>query len=103
MFAYVGRYTTPDRNGRGDGINVNRADPVSGAWSHTRTVGGLENPSLFTVTLDGSRFRPRQAYRDADGDEITIFHIDEETGSLIPTGVRISVGRPSAISFVTPS
>ena len=30
MFAYVGGYTTPDRAGRGNGINVYRIDPASG-------------------------------------------------------------------------
>jgi 6-phosphogluconolactonase (cycloisomerase 2 family) len=38
-----------------------------------------------------------------DSDEITVFHIHHATGSLIRTGVRISVGSPSAISFVAPS
>ena len=53
MFAYVGGYTTADRDGRGDGINVFRVDPASGAWTHIQRVGGLENPSLFTLTRDG--------------------------------------------------
>jgi 6-phosphogluconolactonase (cycloisomerase 2 family) len=38
-----------------------------------------------------------------DSDDISIFHIDQGAGSLIPTGVRVHVGSPSAISFVTPS
>ena len=50
MFAYVGGYTTQDRNGRGNGINVYRIDEVNGAWSHIQHVGGLENPALFTLT-----------------------------------------------------
>ena len=33
MFAYVGCYTTPDRDGRGDGLNVYRMDPASGQWT----------------------------------------------------------------------
>src|SRR5690348_9805758 len=55
MFAYVGGYTTPDRDGRGNGINVFQIDPVSGRWSHVQQVGGLENPSLFTMSRDGTR------------------------------------------------
>jgi hypothetical protein len=55
MFAYVGGYTTPDRDGRGDGIHVFRIDAVSGRWQHIQHVGGLENPSLFTLTRDGTR------------------------------------------------
>ena len=55
MFAYIGGYTTPDRNGRGNGINVYRVDPLNGAWSHIQHVGGLENPALFTLTRDHTR------------------------------------------------
>lgn len=54
MFAYVGGYTTPDRDGRGNGINVYRIDP-NGAWRHLQHIGGLENPSLFTLRRDASR------------------------------------------------
>jgi 6-phosphogluconolactonase len=49
MFAYVGSYTTPDRNGRGNGINVYRISPISGGWSPIQTVGYWENPSFFTL------------------------------------------------------
>ena len=38
-----------------------------------------------------------------DSDDITVFHIDQASGGLVPTGVRVGVGSPSAISFVTPS
>ena len=55
MFAYVGSFTTPDRNGRGNGINVFAVDPASGAWSHVQTLDGLENPS-FLVTSADQRF-----------------------------------------------
>ena len=30
-------------------------DPVNGGWSHIQHVGGLENPSLFTLNRDGTR------------------------------------------------
>jgi 6-phosphogluconolactonase len=78
MFAYVGGYTTPDRDGRGSGINVYRVDPVNGAWSHVQRVGGLENPSLFTVTRDGGRL-----YRVHGGRNlVSAFAIDRRTGML---------------------
>jgi 6-phosphogluconolactonase (cycloisomerase 2 family) len=38
-----------------------------------------------------------------DSDDIVVFDIDADSGALRPAGVRISVGSPSAISFVTPS
>ena len=52
MFAYVGGYTTKDRDGRGDGIHVYRVDAASGAWIHVQHVAGEENPSLFTLRPD---------------------------------------------------
>jgi 6-phosphogluconolactonase len=78
MFAYVGGYTTPDRNGRGNGINVYRVDPVGGGWSLIQTVGGLENPSLFTLTRDGSRLYSVHGGRDL----ISAFAINRDTGML---------------------
>jgi 6-phosphogluconolactonase len=52
MFAYVGGYTTRDRDGRGDGIHAYRvgADAV---WTHVQHVAGEDNPSLFTLRPDG--------------------------------------------------
>ena len=52
MFAYVGGYTTKDRDGRGDGIHVYRVDASSGAWTHVQHVAGEDNPSLFTLRSD---------------------------------------------------
>ncbi len=51
MFAYVGGYTTPDRDGRGDGVHVYRVD-AAGAWTHEQHIAGEENPSLFTLRPD---------------------------------------------------
>lgn len=78
MFAYVGGYTTPDRNGRGDGINVYRVDAVSGAWTHLQHVGGLENPTLFTLTRDMTRLYTVHGGRDL----MSAFAIDRRTGHL---------------------
>jgi 6-phosphogluconolactonase len=78
MFAIVGGYTTPDRNGRGDGITVYRVDPVSGAWNLEQTVGGLENPSLFTLNRDGTRLYSVHGGRTL----MSAFAIDRATGLL---------------------
>jgi 6-phosphogluconolactonase len=78
MFAYVGGYTTPDRDGRGNGINVYRVDPVNGAWSHIQRVGGLENPSLFTLTRDGGRLYSVHGGRAL----VSAFAVDRRTGML---------------------
>jgi 6-phosphogluconolactonase len=78
MFAYVGGYTTPDRDGRGDGINVYRVDEVSGSWSHIQNLGGLENPALFTLTRDGTRLYSVHGGRNL----MSAFAVDRQTGKL---------------------
>mgnify|MGYP000987483442 CR=1 FL=1 len=49
LFAYVGSYTTPERRGQGNGINVYRVDRSRGTF--TFTVG---NVSAAGYTYDGS-------------------------------------------------
>ncbi|MBV9249347.1 MAG: lactonase family protein [Acetobacteraceae bacterium] len=78
MFAYVGGYTTPDRDGRGDGINVFRIEPGSGDWTHIQNVGGLQNPSLFTLRSDNRAMFSVHGARDY----VTAFAIDPASGHL---------------------
>ena len=47
MFVYVGCYTTPDRQGRGEGINVYRMNTDSGEWTHVQLLGDVPNPSFL--------------------------------------------------------
>lgn len=54
MFAYVGGYTTPDRDGRGHGISVYNIHR-NGGWVRIQLVEGLENPALFTLNRAKSR------------------------------------------------
>jgi 6-phosphogluconolactonase (cycloisomerase 2 family) len=78
MFAYVGGYTTPDRDGRGNGINVYRVDPASGAWTHLQHLGDLENPSLFTLNRAGTRLYSVHGGRRL----LSAFSIDRSSGRL---------------------
>jgi 6-phosphogluconolactonase len=78
MFAYVGGYTTPDRDGRGNGINVYRVDEVSGGWTHLQHIGGLENPSLFTLTRDSSHLYCVHGGRNL----MSAFAVDRQAGTL---------------------
>ncbi len=78
MFAYVGGYTTPDRDGRGNGINVFSVDPVSGAWTPLQTVDGLENPSLFTLNRAQTRLYCVHGGRTL----LSAFVIDPHNGAL---------------------
>ena len=80
MFAYVGSYTTPERKGHGNGINVYRVDPRSGAFRHIQTLGGLENPSFLAINAAGTRLYSVHG----DRSEINAFTIDPEDGRIAP-------------------
>ena len=78
MFAYVGGYTTADRDGRGDGIHVYRIDAPGGVWTQVQHVDGLANPSLFTLRGDH-----RVLYSVHGGrDHLSAFGIDPASGRL---------------------
>jgi len=77
MFAYIGGYTTPDRDGRGDGINVYHVQP-NGDWTHIQAVGHLENPSLFTLNKVQTLLYTVHGGRKL----MSAFRIDTQTGQL---------------------
>ena len=78
MFAYVGSYTTPGRQGHGNGINVYKVDPRSGAFRHVQTLGGLENPSFLALNKD----RTRLYSVHGDRSEATAYTVDPLTGRI---------------------
>ena len=78
MRAYVGGYTTADRDGRGDGIHVYRIDAGTGAWVEEQHVGGLENPSLFTLRRDNSVLYSVHGARKL----VSAFRVDAGSGRL---------------------
>lgn len=78
LYAYVGCYTTPERHGRGNGINVYKVDRRSGGFKHVQTLKGLENPSFLAVHPNG-----RFLYSvHGDRSEATAYAIDPSTGKL---------------------
>ena len=77
-FAYVGSYTSPERNGHGNGINVYRVDPRNGAFRHVQHLGGLENPSFLALNATGDRLYSVHG----DRSEASSYTVDRETGSL---------------------
>ena len=79
-FAYVGSYTTPERNGQGNGINVYRVDPRTGAFRHVQHLGGLENPSFLAINAAGTRLYSVHG----DRSEVNAFTIDPENGRIAP-------------------
>ena len=81
-FAYVGGYTTKDRNGRGEGINVYRVDAGSGTWSHLQLLGDIANPSWLLLDRPG-----RVLYAaHGEGVEASAYAIDSASGRLRALG-----------------
>ncbi len=96
MFAYVGCYTSKERNGKGEGVSVYRMDAASGEWTQVQVVKDVVNPSW--LTLDHRRRFLYAAH--GDGSEATAFAIDTPSGRLTllnrqPTngrnGVRLAI------------
>jgi 6-phosphogluconolactonase len=78
MYAYVGSFTTAERDASGSGINVYRVDRASGRLDHVQVVGDLVNPSY--LAMDRQRRFLYSAH--GDGDYATAFAIDAATGRL---------------------
>ena len=77
-FAYVGSYTAPERQGRGNGINVYSVDGRTGAFRHVQRISQLENPSFLALSHDG-----RHLYSvHGDRAEATSFAVDRHSGKL---------------------
>jgi 6-phosphogluconolactonase (cycloisomerase 2 family) len=80
MYAYVGCYTTPDRHGRGEGIEVFEMDCESGAWTHVQCVDGVDNPSW--LTLDASQEHLYSVHGGNDSTTVSAFSRDPASGRL---------------------
>jgi 6-phosphogluconolactonase len=89
MFAYVGCYTSKDRNGKGEGVAVYRIDPASGEWTPVQLLKDIVNPSW--LTLDRQRRFLYAAH--GDGNEATAFAIDRESGRLTLMNRQATRGR----------
>src|SRR2546429_5833892 len=77
-FAYVGSYTAPERQGRGNGLNVYSVDGRTGAFRHVQRISQLENPSFLALSHDG-----RHLYSvHGDRAEATSFAVDRHSGKL---------------------
>ena len=88
-FAYVGSYTSKERNGRGEGINVYRIDAATGTWTHVQLLKGLDNPSWLTLDR-----RQRVIYAaHGDGEVATAYRVDEQTGQLSALGSQSTKGK----------
>jgi 6-phosphogluconolactonase len=76
MFAYVGSFTTAQRQARGNGIHVYRVDGATGTWAHLQHVADLTNPSFLALSHD-----QRFLYSvHGDSDYATAFALDPKSG-----------------------
>lgn len=86
LFAYVGCYTSPEREGEGKGINVYRVDRRSGAFEHVQLLA-IENPSFLAFDPGGERLYAIHGGRS----EASAFTVDRRSGRIAllnrqPTG-----------------
>jgi 6-phosphogluconolactonase (cycloisomerase 2 family) len=92
-----GRFVYVSNRGQDSVVQfVVTADTGVLTYAATTPSGGIR-PRFITLGPDASRLY----VANQDSDEIVVFHVDRPSGSLIPTGLRIAVGSPSAIGFVT--
>ena len=105
MFAYVGCYTSKERNGHGEGISTYRIDAKSGEWTPEQVLKGAVNPSWLTVD------RQRRCLYTAHGDgtETMAYSIDPDSGRLAllnrqPTkgrnGVRLGIDASNTFAVI---
>jgi 6-phosphogluconolactonase len=99
LLAYVGAFTTPERKAHGNGINVYRMDPRSGAWTHIQLLPNIVNPSFLAVDRE-----QRHLYSvHADLDEVGAYAIDKETGQLTPLNRQSCRGKNPVYLAIDPS
>ena len=98
-FAYVGCYTSKERNGQGDGISVYHVDPGTGNWTQLQLLNDIANPSF--LTLD-ERERFLYAAR-GDGEEASAYQIDAQSGRLSPFNRQPTGGENGVSLAVDPT
>ncbi len=89
MYAFVGCYTTADRDGRGVGIGVYGVDAASGAWEQVRVVTDVTNPSFLALH---PQQRVLYCVHGGSGEGVSSFAIDPIGGELNALNTRPSGG-----------
>ncbi len=96
-FIYVGSYTSADRNGRGAGISVFRAEPPGEPWRHIQTLASADNPSLLRTAPDGKMLYAVHGGRT----KISAFAVDPLSGRIAAHGNQESGGQnPVDLGFL---
>jgi 6-phosphogluconolactonase len=98
-FAYVGCYTSKDRNGTGEGISVHRIDPASGAFTQVQVLKEIVNPSWLTLDRQ-SRFLYSA---HGDGTEVIAYRIDPQSGHITLANRQPTNGKNGVRAVPDPS
>lgn len=97
-FAYVGSYTSEERNAKGKGISVYVIDPVTGEWSLVQVLAALN--STFLVLDKTGRF----LYScQGDGTTVNAYSIDDATGRLTALNSQETHGKNGVHILTDPS
>ena len=86
--AYVGCYTTKERDGHGEGINVYQIDAATGNWTHLQMLPEV-NPSF--LTFDRQKRMLYSAH--GDGGEATAYRVEAASGRLAVTNKQPTNGK----------
>ena len=90
LTVYVGCYTTPNRNGRGEGISAYRMDKDSGEWRPLGVVAKAPNPSFLALHPGGQVL---YCVHGGNLSEVSAFRItDSHSGALSPLNTVSSGG-----------
>jgi 6-phosphogluconolactonase (cycloisomerase 2 family) len=97
VFAYVGSYTSADRNGRGAGISVFCIQAPDVPWRPVQTLASADNPALLRTGPDGTVLYAVHGARTS----ISAFAVDAPSGRIESRGSQASGGRnPVDLAFV---
>ena len=95
-FAYVGCYTTPQRQARGKGISVFRVSERGRQWSLVQTIAAGDNPSFLAVDRTGRYL----CAVHGDRSHISSYAIDRAAGTLFPVSANGTSGtNPVHLAF----
>lgn len=95
-FAYVGCYTSRERNGRGEGITVYQIDK-SGVWHQIQLYKSI-NPSWLLL----DRYHQFLYAAHGDGERISSFAIDKNSGKLVFLNEQPAQGKNGVAMAVDP-
>jgi 6-phosphogluconolactonase (cycloisomerase 2 family) len=100
MYAFVGCYTTTDRNGHGSGISTYRMDPATGVWEHLNVLEGITNPSFLAID---PRERFLYCVHGGSGQGVSSFAITPGSGALTYLNTQPSGGTNPVHLSIPPS